>query len=166
MKTPLVAPRGRHIGTPQNPGAVGGRINPAELDDNCVPCVAAVLQNKFNARGRDFYTAQRVTHEFNASVGRHVKPIANETQAIEYFERHLGLTSTFERLPNNFNAITHEGHYVLISHDHIIYGRVAPNGRRVLYDPQIDEVLSWEQAVQRLGSDRPSIHRIVREGGN
>src|SRR5262249_44907336 len=84
----------RCIGTTTNPGEAGGAINPAGLEDNCVPCVGAVLHNKFNIRGRNFYTAQRISRE-HESVGRYTNPIQNDTEAIAYFERNLGLTSTF-----------------------------------------------------------------------
>jgi len=167
---PINAPE-RHIGTPASPGSVGGRINPGELDDNCVACVAAVLHNKFNVRGnvrfsdgRNFFNAHDMAREFEA-VGRYINPVEHEGVALAYFERHLGLRSTYDRLPSDFAKLTSPGHYVLISGDHIIYGRVFGNGRRFLYDPQFDEVLTWQNALSRLGTQRPSIHQIIRDGG-
>jgi len=94
-------------------------------------------------------------------VGATTNPMRNEGVVIAYLERNLKLTSRYARLPHVFDDIASPGHYVLISKTHIIYGRVLPNGKHFLYDPQIDEVISWARAQELLGTSRPSIHEIV-----
>jgi hypothetical protein len=156
------APRSRaHIGTSDSPGMPGGRINPGGLNDNCVACVSAVLHNKMvGNRTRTFFNAHDMARNFEA-VGTHINPMPHEGAVISYLERNLGLTSTYARLPHVFDEVTSAGHYVLISENHIIYGRVLPNGKRFLYDPQIDEVINWNRAQEVLGASRPTIHQIV-----
>ena len=108
---------------------------------------------------RAIVTAQDATQRFGA-VGRHVNPVPNTTVAIDFFEN-LGITSTFARQPSNFAEITAPGHYALFGRGHVIAGRVLPNGKRILYDPQIGEVLTQQRANELLGTSRPEIHQIV-----
>jgi hypothetical protein len=94
-------------------------------------------------------------------VGETFYRIENPTQVIEYFEQYLRLTFTGKQLGPDWLKITEEGHYVIISKYHIVYARVTPDGKKIIYDPLIDQVLTWEQAQQALGSRNPTIYKIV-----
>jgi len=151
---------GTHIGSIDVPGQAGGAINPGQLTDNCVACAAANLKNKLaRSSGRDFATAQDLTRQFGA-VGKHVNPVPNSTVAINFFEN-AGITSTFANHGTNFSNVASPGHFALFGPKHVITGRVLPNGKRVLFDPQLGEVLTPQRATQLLGTPRPEIHQIV-----
>ena len=154
------APRRTHIGSIDVPGQAGGAINPGQLTDNCVACAAANLKNKLaRSGGRDFVTAQDLTRQFGA-IGRHVNPVPNSTVAINFFNK-AGVTSTFVNHGTDFARITTPGQFALFGPNHVITGRVLPNGKRVLFDPQLGEVLTPQRATQLLGTPRPQIHQIV-----
>lgn len=153
-----------HIGTPNALGTPGGPINPHGMTGNCVACVGAVLHNKLILNsGRTFINAHDVARALGAR-GEWTTPVPHSTDAINYFGG-LRVTSTFAKQPTNFAEIATPGHYALFSRTHVIYGRVLPNGRHVLYDPQLGEVLTQQRAHSLLGTSRPEIHQIVPNVG-
>lgn len=138
----------------------GGPINPAGLTDNCVACVTAVLHNKgVGAVTRDYVIASGrlgITGRFGDVVGGQIR---TPEAALKYISESTGLRSS-KIVRGAFSDAAEAGHYVVISDSHIIYGRVLPNGNRFLYDPQINRILSWDDAVKVLHDSKSQVHLL------
>ena len=158
-----VSHRGPHIGASGRRGS--GRtnhINPSNRRDNCIAGVCAVVRNKQNRAGTDFETADDIERTFGW-VGRSRQ--IQTAEALDYIED--AVSGRVSRSPSTFmsdNSPT--GHYAIIAgrpnaRAHVVYGRITPNGRRAIYDPQRGQSLSWEDLVRRYGG--AVAHRIIED---
>jgi len=138
-------------------------INPAGKTDNCVGCVAAVVRNK-NA-GEFVGSADDVALTFGP-VGREAQ--LDVAASLKYIQESTGLEASAR--PVGFSNVEAEvGHYAIFvrrpgaggSPYHVLYGRVLPNGRRFIYDPQNAgaTMWSWPEMVQKYG---PGIAYILK----
>jgi hypothetical protein len=140
----------RHIGSsvvsPQK-----GRfnpINPNNRSDLCVPSVAALIHNKEKRLGLDFDAYETVYDMMKTAkrpVSRQGNPISSELEAIEFLEKAIAeFGYKVSRKQANFVDATSPGHYLVILRSkgeaghtewHAVYGGIAPNGAKYIYDP-------------------------------
>lgn len=111
--------------------------------DNCVACVSALLRNKFyNRSTRTYETAHDVERQFGSTASdQHF----DGRMARRYLETAVGVSLT--RTPVTMKE---PGHYAVFlgtakGLDHVVYGRVAANGNRFVYDPQIGKQYGWSE---------------------
>jgi hypothetical protein len=140
----------------------GNAWNPSDRDDNCTACVATVIRNSlegyFKHSADDMerlfgYAGRERQFDVKASLG--------------YIEKATGLKATSkpvamlgERAP--------VGHYAVFTrwsdggYRHVVYGRVTPTGRVVIFDPQSREHMTYQQMLKRYGKAMPYLLEVAK----
>jgi len=129
-------------------------INPLGRRDRCIAGVCAVVRNKL---AREFLGSQEEVEQIFGYVGRGRN--IQRPEALEYIQNATGLQASDKPIP--FNAKNAPvGHYVIFGGrpgalQHVVYGRVLPNGKKVIFDPQIGKQITWDDLVNQYGGGYP-----------
>lgn len=145
-----------HVGTHREKQFLGkeNAWNPSDRDDNCTACVATVIRNSLE--GYFKHTADEMEQLFGYT-GRERR--LNVEESLHYIEKATGLTATSG--PVSMLGGAPVGHYAVFtrwsdgSYNHVVYGRVMPTGRVVIFDPQAMEHMTYQQMQKRYGKARP-----------
>ncbi|MGV3621224.1 MAG: hypothetical protein ACO1OB_10425, partial [Archangium sp.] len=150
-----------HVGAVRAGELPGGKfnpLNPSSRMDNCVAGVCALLRNKLERRGFDPLSADEIERLFGWA-GKERK--FTEGGAMEYMNRVLEETGhrvgdvvPFRQTTGALAPVP--GHYVIFAgkkgaREHVVYGRILPNGIRRIYDPQLGRTVEWDELVNRYG---------------
>ncbi|WP_218920927.1 hypothetical protein [Melittangium boletus] len=142
-----------HIGAPRE-GQRPGRENvwnPSDRNDNCTACVATIIRNSLE--GYFKYSADEMERLFGYA-GRERQ--FNVDASLRYIEKATGLKATSK--PVTMLGGAPVGHYAIFTrwsdggYRHVVYGRVTPTGRVVIFDPQTLEHMTYQQMQQRDGA--------------
>lgn len=152
-----------HVGAPRESRGLGkeNTWNPTDRDDNCTACVATVIRNSLE--GYFKYTADEMEKLFGYT-GRERR--LNVEESLHYIEKATGLTAT--SAPVSMMGAAPVGHYAVFtrwsdgSYNHVVYGRVMPTGRVVIFDPQTMEHMTYQQMQKRYGKARPYRLEVAR----
>ena len=145
-----------HVGAPRERQRSGKENvwNPSDRDDNCTACVATVIRNSME--GYFKYSVDEMERLFGYA-GRERR--FNVDASLRYIEKATGLTATSK--PVTMLGGAPAGHYAVFTrwsdggYRHVVYGRVTPTGRVVIFDPQTLEHMSYQQMQTRYGKAIP-----------
>jgi hypothetical protein len=132
--------------------------NPSNRNDNCTACVATVVRNSLEGYFKD--TADELERIFGYA-GRECQ--FDVDASLRYVEKATGLKATSK--PVSMLEGAPVGHYVVFTrwsdggYNHVVYGRVTPTGRVIIFDPQSLEHMTYQQMQKRYGS-RARPHRL------
>ncbi|HYO57659.1 hypothetical protein [Archangium sp.] len=131
--------------------------NPSERDDNCTACVATVIRNSLE--GYFVHSADDMERLFGYT-GR--ERAFSPEDSLRYIERATGLKAS-RRGVAILEPRAPVGHYAIFTrwsagdYNHVVYGRVTPAGRVVVFDPQTMEHMSYQELLKRHGKARPHL---------
>jgi len=147
-----------HVGAGDSKTAVqDNRWNPSGRRDNCTACVTAVIHNSM--KGYFEHSADDIERVFRYA-GRERRFTLEAS--LRYIEEATGLKASRQGVPVLApNAPV--GHYAIFTrwdgrqYHHVVYGRVTPTGRVVVFDPQSMERMSYQDLLKRHGKARPHL---------
>jgi hypothetical protein len=147
-----------HVGAGKGvPGGKKNPWNPSERDDNCTACVATIIRN--SVEGYFAHSADDMERLFGYT-GR--ERAFSPEDSLRYIERATGLKASRGGVAI-LEARAPVGHYAIFTrwvggdYNHVVYGRVTPAGRVVVFDPQSMEHMSYQQLLKRYGKARPHL---------
>jgi hypothetical protein len=138
----------------------GGKYNPwnpSNRNDNCTACVASVIRNSLE--GYFNHSADDLERLFGYT-GR--ERAFSPEESLRYIEKATGLKASNEGVAI-LEPRAPVGHYAIFtswaagSYHHVVYGRVTPAGRVIVFDPQSMEHMSYQQLLKRYGRARPHL---------
>lgn len=147
-----------HVGA--RDGGQRGKLNPwspSGRDDNCTACVASVIRNSME--GFFAYSADDMEKLFGYT-GR--ERAFTPEAALRYIERATGLRASRAGVAI-LEPRAPVGHYAILTnwfdggYHHVVYGRVTPTGRVVVFDPQSLEHMSYQELLKCYGKARPHL---------
>jgi hypothetical protein len=147
-----------HVGAAETPrkGKLN-RWNPSDRTDNCTACVAAVIRNSID--GYFNHTAEELERLFGYA-GRERR--FSTEDSLHYIENATGLQASKAGIAI-LDPRAPAGHYAIFTkwedgdYRHVVYGRVTPTGRVVVFDPQSMERMTYQQLLKRHGKARPHL---------
>ena len=150
-----------HVGAPGDGQSLRKQNvwNPSDREDNCTACVATVIRNSME--GYFKHTADEMERLFGYT-GRERK--FDVTASLRYIEKSTGLKATSKPVTMLNGAPV--GHYAVFTrwsgggYNHVIYGRVTPTGRVIIFDPQSMERMTYQEMLKRYGKAVP--YRLER----
>lgn len=120
-------------------------VNPSNRRDNCLACVVAQVLNSMNPSSGE-YTADDIERKYGyTGAERKIQlPVATE-----YIQKATGLR--VGKLIDWQNT-TAPGHYIIFGGrdnalQHIVYGSISPEGKKVIFDPQIQKEWSYNSFI-------------------
>ncbi|PTL84945.1 hypothetical protein DAT35_07810 [Vitiosangium sp. GDMCC 1.1324] len=141
-----------HVGTNDEP-FVGKKNpwNPSNRKDNCTACVATVIHNSLE--GYFEHSADELERLFGYA-GRERQ--FNPEKSLRYIEKATGLKASSKPVAM-IGGRAPVGHYAVFTHwregnyHHVVYGRVTPTGRVIIFDPQSMTHMSYAQMLKEAG---------------
>jgi hypothetical protein len=131
--------------------------NPKNRKDNCTACVTTVIRNSLD--GYFKHSADDMEQLFGYT-GR--ERAFNPVDTLRYIERATGLKASREGVAI-LDPHAPIGHYAIFTrwaggdYNHVVYGRVTPTGRVIVFDPQSMERMSYQQLLKNHGRARPHL---------
>jgi hypothetical protein len=131
--------------------------NPSKREDNCTACVATVIRNSLE--GYFAHSADEMERLFGYT-GR--ERAFSPADSLRYIERATGLKASRGGVAI-LEPRAPVGHYAIFTrwadgdYNHVVYGRVTPAGRVVVFDPQTLERMSYQELLRRYGKARPHL---------
>ena len=128
-------------------------VNGRARMDNCVACTAAVVRNVIYRHGiKKFQNAHEVERK-NGDVSR--RRALSLNAAVDYLQRATGKFFAPGRVPF-MDPSAPAGCYAIFGgrdgiYEHVVYGRVLPNGGKFLFDAQIGRRITWAELFQQYG---------------
>jgi hypothetical protein len=145
-----------HIGSAEGP--TSGKLNPwnpSGRADNCTACVASVIRNSLE--GMFKYSADDMERLFEFA-GRQREFSVQDS--LSYIERHTGLAATSKPV-SMLGERAPIGHYAIMTswdgthYTHVVYGRVTPTGKVIVFDPQLNKRMTYAEMLERGGRAAP-----------
>ncbi len=127
------------------------RWNPSGRKDNCTACVAAVIRNSID--GYFNHSADEMERLFgHAGRERRFRP----EDSLRYIEKATGLRASRAGVAI-LEPTAPVGHYAIFTrwngatYEHVVYGRVTPTGRVVVFDPQNMKRMTYQEMLKEYG---------------
>ncbi len=143
-----------HVGASKGPRGKGklNVWNPSDRNDNCTACVAAVIHNSL--KGLFEHSADDIERVFEYT-GRERN--LNVEASLRAIEKATGLRASSKPVSMlRTDAVV--GHYAVMTrwngaeYAHVVYGRVTPTGRVIIFDPQDMTKMDYQQMQKKYGS--------------
>jgi len=146
-----------HVGAAKGPKGQGklNVWNPSNRKDNCTACVSAVIHNSL--KGFFEHTADDIERVFEYT-GRERGLTAEDS--LKVIEKSTGLLANRKPVSmTGSRAVV--GHYAVMTrweqgqYNHVVYGRVTPTGRVVIFDPQRMKKMDYDELLRDYGRSAP-----------